>query len=251
MKPLAHYLKLVQGDKPNLSSICTIFNDLENKFKECISLEPALKSEEHKILDMLEDRRDFCLKKINLAANILDPNTYGKDLKEGEDIEAIEFVTNMGENSPGIEINNLISQIALYRAKEGIFNKKYLWKTLNTRLDPLIWWKGFCINSAAKLSDIAIKILSSPSTSATVERSFSKIGHIQNLKRSRLDNERASKLLFIAHNNNMFKNDNTGVGEIQLNMITAASKNISDDYDKNQMVDCSSTPLKKIKKYRV
>lgn len=29
LKPLAYYLKLVQGDKPNLSSVCTIFIELE------------------------------------------------------------------------------------------------------------------------------------------------------------------------------------------------------------------------------
>lgn len=157
----------------------------------------------------------------------------------------------MGENSPDVEINNLISQIALYRAKEGIFNKQFLWKTLDTVLDPLIWWKGFCTNSAAELSKIAIKILSSPSTSASVERSFSKMGRIQNLKRNRLDNEKASKLLFIAHNKNIFKNGNTDGGQIQLNKITTASKVGPDYYDKNQNIDYSSTPLKKIKKYWV
>lgn len=111
LKPLAHYLKLVQGDKLNLSIVCTIFSELEKDFKEFISLEvePALKNEELKILVMLENRRDFCLKKIHLAANILDPNTFGKDLKDGEDIEAIEFIINMGENNADIEINNLIS----------------------------------------------------------------------------------------------------------------------------------------------
>lgn len=104
LKPLAHYLKLVQGDKLNLSIVCTIFSELEKDFKEFISLEiePALKNEELKILAMLENRRDFCLKKIHLAANILDSNTFGKDLKDGEDIEAIEFIINMGENNADI-----------------------------------------------------------------------------------------------------------------------------------------------------
>jgi len=245
LKPLAHYLKLVQGDKLNLSIVCTIFSELEKDFKEFISLEiePALKNEELKILAMLENRRDFCLKKIHLAANILDPNTFGKDLKDGEDIEAIEFIINMGENNADIEINNLISQIAQYRSKEGIFNKEFLWKTLDSKLNPLIWWKGFCSNSAAELAKIAIKILSSPPTSASVERSFSKMGHIQNLKRNRLDNERASKLLFIAHNKNLFKNYNTD--EVQLKKVTASSNVVLEYYDENQMITYSSTPLKK------
>lgn len=178
-----------------------------------------------------------------MAANILDPNTFGKDLKDIKDIEAIEFIINMGENNADIEINNLISQIAQYRSKEGIFNKEFLWKTLDSKLNPLIWWKGFCSNSAAELAKIAIKILSSPPTSASVERSFSKMGHIQNLKRNRLDNERASKLLFIAHNKNLLKNYNTD--EVQLKKVTASSNVVLEYYDENQMITNSSTPLKK------
>lgn len=61
LKTLAHYLKLVQGDKLNLSIVCTIFSELEKYFKEFISLEvePALKNEELKILTMLENRLIF------------------------------------------------------------------------------------------------------------------------------------------------------------------------------------------------
>lgn len=176
-----------------------------------------------------------------MAANILDPNTFGKDLKHGEDIEAIEFIINMGDNNADIEINNLISQIAQYRSKEGIFNKEFLWKTLDSKLNPITWWKGFCSNSAAELAKIAIKILSSPPTSASVERSFSKMGHIQNLKRNRLDNERASKLLFIAHNKNLLDNYNTD--EVQLKKVTASSNVVL--FDENQMINYSSTPSKK------
>lgn len=114
---------------------------------------------------------------------------------------------------------------------------------MESKLNPLIWWKGFCSNSAAELAKIAIKILSSPPTSASVERLFSKMGHIQNLKRNRLDNERASKLLFIAHNKNLLINYSTD--EVQLKKVTGSSNVVLEYYDKNQMINYTSTPSKK------
>ena len=60
-----------------------------------------------------------------------------------------------------------------------------------TRYDdtsPTAWWSGLC--GSTELSTLATRILSLPSTSAAVERSFSQHANIH-----RLTNARAAKLL--------------------------------------------------------
>ena len=66
------------------------------------------------------------------------------------------------------------------------------------KIRPTAWWKGFCSNQ--ELSKIASKILSLPSTTAAVERSFSTYGNIHTAKRNRLSNDTAKKLVFISQN---------------------------------------------------
>ena len=67
------------------------------------------------------------------------------------------------------------------------------------------WWS--CLCGSTELSTLARRILSLPSTSAAVERSFNQHANIHSLKRNRLTNARAAKLLYICHNLKFIKDD--------------------------------------------
>lgn len=54
--------------------------------------------------------------------------------------------------------------------------------------------------AAKNLFMLAVGILNLPTSSASVERSFSQHSNIHSLPRNRLTNQRAAKLLFISHN---------------------------------------------------
>ena len=54
--------------------------------------------------------------------------------------------------------------------------------------------------AAKNLFMLAVGILNLPTSSASVERSFSQHSNIHSLPRNRLTNQRADKLLFISHN---------------------------------------------------
>ena len=60
-----------------------------------------------------------------------------------------------------------------------------------------MWWQSWP-NSA--LQQLAIKILSIPTSSAAAERNFSTFGFIHNKVRNRLQNERVKKLVYIHGN---------------------------------------------------
>lgn len=54
--------------------------------------------------------------------------------------------------------------------------------------------------SVPNVYNVALKILGAPATSAACERSFSLLGNIQNVKKNKLTNEKAAKLLFDSDN---------------------------------------------------
>lgn len=49
-----------------------------------------------------------------------------------------------------------------------------------------------------------------PASSAATERSFSAYSHIHTKKRNKLDNKRAAKLLYVAHNENLLNKIQNG-----------------------------------------
>ena len=69
--------------------------------------------------------------------------------------------------------------------------------------NPVSWSKGLC--SSSLLSQIATRILMMPASSAATERSFSVYSHIHSKKRNRLTNDRAAKLVYVSHNQNLLK----------------------------------------------
>lgn len=96
-----------------------------------------------------------------------------------------------------------MSELAKYNSNCGLWSKPFVWDSLKTRTDgtkisSLTWWKGIC--NSSKLLTIAIAILECAPTSASTERSFSTYGLVHTVKRNRLTNEQAAKLVYIKHN---------------------------------------------------
>lgn len=118
------------------------------------------------ILAATESRIIMCLKPIHLAVYLLDPSNQGAKLTESQEIDAIEFNSDLGQN---IRLD-IMRNLASYKAKDGLCSRRFLWQNLND-IKPLVWWKGLC--GSTQLSKFAVRILTAPCASAAVERSFS------------------------------------------------------------------------------
>lgn len=99
---------------------------------------------------------------------------------------------------PGVDEQRALAELANFLAKDGFFSKSFLWVALSQHLSPIAWWNGFC--KSTELSKLAARFLELPATTAACERSFSTYAGIHTTKRNRLKNERASKIVYIAHN---------------------------------------------------
>jgi len=68
---------------------------------------------------------------------------------------------------------------------------------------PILWWKAVLKNSKVevhhKFSSLAVRLLSAPASSASIERMFSNFGYIHNKLCNRLGGQTAAKLVFCYH----------------------------------------------------
>lgn len=109
----------------------------------------------------------------------------------------MEVVHTIAEAMPSVDDSKVLGELADFRSKENIFAKTFVWKSVQ-QTTPTSWWNGIC--SSTQLSRVAANILNLPPTSAAVERSFSRHSWIHSGKRNRLTTERASQIVYIAHN---------------------------------------------------
>ena len=91
---------------------------------------------------------------------------------------------------------DFIATLIAYEGESLPFPPAYF-KESARQVKPVIWWKGLRVFKVPDdFVNIAVKLLSAPSSSASIERVFSNFGVIHTKLRNRLGNETASKLGF-------------------------------------------------------
>lgn len=86
MKPFADAITAVEGDNVDLSAVLSIFTKLQDTLKENVSKSPLLKAEEDSMLELVNKRRAFLVKKVHLAADLLNPKSIGSNLTDDEQV---------------------------------------------------------------------------------------------------------------------------------------------------------------------
>jgi len=188
LQPVAQWITVIESDKPQLSLIARLFGELAIHFETTST--PLTKQQQKASIASLAARREFCLKNVHKAANLLDPRYIGKHLTEEDAVDACEFIANLAKCTDGISEDDVLADLANYRSKSGLWSKPFIWSSCH-KIEPLVWWTGMC--SGRPLSVVATKILSLPPTSAACERSFSTYSNVHTAKRNRL--------FFFLHNN--------------------------------------------------
>jgi len=196
LRPFLKWITMLEGDSPAISSTVEAFAELKLHFSATLPTSPLTKKQEQQALAVLEDRKEFCLKTVHFAANLLDPRFAERYLPEEAVVDACEYICKMASRHHESE-SDILADLANYRGKGGLWSKDFVWKSAE-HVAPVIWWQGIC--SSRPLSKVAVEVLSLPATSAACERSFSTYGNIHTAKRNRLGNETAMKLVFIAQN---------------------------------------------------
>ena len=150
--------------------MCRLFFKIKCEILESIDSLSFSLSEQEEIKSIIEAREDFCIKIIHKAAYFLDPREQGRLLNDDDRVAVMEFICELAEklsccNMLNASTSKLPEECALYSAKEGFYEKMFLWKNVSA-ISPIAWWNGYC--GRQELNKIACKILRLPATSAAV-----------------------------------------------------------------------------------
>ncbi|CAB4391507.1 unnamed protein product [Rhizophagus irregularis] len=231
LEPMVIALKLFESDTSTLSTVYFHFKKLMHRVSE-ISCNFS-----NNIQQLVQKRWDYTYHPVMMAAYMLDPCFLEES--KNTDIEATgyrEFTEFTSKRFGQEESVIMFTELVKFRQKNSPYDNKMIWLS-STNLSPSVWWQSWPNSS---LQQLAIKILSIPTSSAAAERNFSTFGFIYNKIRNRLQNERVKKLVYIYKNLQLYEkglkrklihdrcNDNNN-NDINNNNNTGNDNNNDDD----------------------
>ena len=121
-----------------------------------------------------------------LLANVLDPRFAGAKLSPPQVDVARQFAEEEG-TEVALALNLYLSRSQPFRSTLFVEG-----------LEPIAWWKAGQVSGFPKcLCQLALRLCASLSSTASLERIFSTMGHVYGRKRTNLGVEKAGKLSFL------------------------------------------------------
>lgn len=217
LSPIVTWVIRMENDESIISLSYSCFNDIELAIKSVLERTAMLtKLEKTFITSQMIKRKQYAIKPIHMAAHLLDPKTESLPISTDYEMEGIAYINMLSENDP-----NIMEDFSNFRSRSGgIWGNQFIWDSAEST-KTISWWKGLCRSSP--LQNIAVRILSTPPTSAATERSFSTFSSIHTKSRNRLTTERATKMTYITHyhrsNINSVKNSKKNKSKINLDHL--------------------------------
>lgn len=194
--PIVKWITRLEGDYGSLHFVHGAFKELGELIHNQSGADFFGEGFHNDLKLKFQNRKATALKPIHYAATLLNPQNRGATLSADESLDGWEFIIHIAETQ-SLAIDDLMKAVSDYKCGEGLWRKPFVWESTN-KLSPLDWWKLLYDNT--DLGALAIKILTAPATSASVERSFSTFSNIHTKKRNKLNTERAGKICLISHN---------------------------------------------------
>lgn len=231
LEPISKAIESLEGDKQYVSKVHSELKVIKSAINECVQLFST--KEQLQIEKIYEDRHRFMSHNVQIAAYFLNPTYHGK-LEEEEINNAIQYIMEFSKTKMGLNEMAVLCDIADYRAKNSLWSNPYIWEATKA-VDALTWWKGLCETKI--LSQVAIKILSLPPTSASCERNWKNFSLVKTKKRNRLSIETTEKLVYIMQNIKLIdkSEDLTRVKEfLRQNHISLDEENITEVQEEDE-----------------
>jgi hypothetical protein len=231
MEPMVSALKLFESDTSILSTVYSYFKKVMDQINQIDC------NFSDKLQELITNRWEYTYHPIMMTAYMLDPQFLEESKNNGiESTGYAEFTTFINKKFNQEEAVELFAELVNFRNKNSPYDNEIIWKSANI-LNSSLWWQSW---STSKLQQLAIKVLSIPTSSAAAERNFSTFGFIHNKIRNRLKNDRVKKLVYIYGNLRMYN----GFIKIQKrkqisNFNNDDENNDDDDNDNNDNNDSS------------
>ena len=223
LRPLAKAILLTEGDVPQPGLICHIFQQMKIFTEESNDhIQHFGRDIQQQLLDIWQNRADFCLSDIHFAANILDPRFRGEKLSEEEDIKGMKFIVDTASKLTNPDVaadfqTQVFIQLGEFKTMTGAFSHEFKWQAAKT-MHPASWWNTF--HSKNPLLKTARKILNVTPTAASAERNWKRHALTQTKLRNRLTEENLQKLVHVSSALSLQKKQNQDL----INRISELSK---------------------------
>ncbi|GBC18735.2 zinc finger BED domain-containing protein 4-like [Rhizophagus irregularis DAOM 181602=DAOM 197198] len=169
MEPMVSALKLFESDISILSNVYSYFKEVMNQINQIDC------NFSDKLQELIAKRWEYTYHPIMITAYMLDPQFLEKSKNdEVESIGYVEFTTFVNKRFNQEEAVELFAELVNFRNKNSPYDNEIIWKSANI-LNSSLWWQSW---PTSKLQQLAIKILSIPTSSAAAERNFSTFVYI-------------------------------------------------------------------------
>lgn len=190
---ISNTIKKVEKESSQSSlSEAYVFYEIKKQFEKFLNKIDLPLMEKNKFNEVMDIRREFTLSLAHKSAYMLDPRYHGDKMMESEKKEVFKFLKQVAGHffDDSEDVSKFTEQYLEYKSREGIFAKKHLWDK-SRNMEPRTWWiENF---DKTLLSEISIRILMLPLTSAACDRS------LNNLCES-FGDEIDGKLIYVRHN---------------------------------------------------
>ena len=198
LKPLARAIALIESDSSKLSDVPELFHFVLVDIRAALLSSP-LQKHQRRIEKFIAERKDFTLKPIHFAANILDPRYKGKHLSRDEKSLGLDVIEQFCDHL-NLDRAEVMANLAQFRMGTGLWARQSVIDSSKS-LDPAVWWQGHCADEA--LTPIASRLLLMPASSASNERVWSNFGWTHSDKRNRLKNDKVAKEVSVRMNTHL------------------------------------------------
>lgn len=114
LEPITESIFNLEGDQFGIHKIYITFKDILAKIRFALPHTSMLNEEGKKqILTSVAERRKISIRLIHLAAYMLDPSAQGVELTQDEEIQAMEFIHDLGQQ---LSLHNVMAELACYKA---------------------------------------------------------------------------------------------------------------------------------------
>ncbi|XP_018577745.1 uncharacterized protein LOC108916040 [Anoplophora glabripennis] len=97
LKPITQAITYLEGDSPAIYSVCQTFKDIGISFSANLEFANLTDIEKDQAKQKFLDRKEYAIKPIHLAADLLNPRSMGSNLLPNQRIAAMKFISDLAK----------------------------------------------------------------------------------------------------------------------------------------------------------
>ncbi|KAL4556082.1 hypothetical protein LXL04_038722 [Taraxacum kok-saghyz] len=210
-KPIFLLIKFCDGEGPKMGEIYEKMDNMLGEIKD-IMQDNTFSSYYPQIERIILSRWEKMNIPLHCLGFALNPRFYDRHYLQkmatggmqrkapNQDKEVVQGVMEaFGRISENEEEGRMLrEQFVTFHMKKGIYSMPAT-QTDAVTMDAIDWWSTYGAETP-ELAEVAKKVLSQPISSSSAERNWSTYSYIHNVKRNRLNEKRADKLVYIHSN---------------------------------------------------